>query len=1051
MGPDGLQTNGARPRKRIFLSYGHDEHASDARRIKTDIEARGHEVWFDEERLREGRDWEAWIEQGLRQCDLVVLLMTPHSVRRRNPQDPQSRDGYCLNEIAAALLRNKLIIPVMLVSLEPDGPPTSLCRIQYLDLRDAIPVDGREAVYRVRLDRLFRAIELDDLDFEGGQARLIRWLQPLRFEQDIGKHIAQFSGRTWLFNEIDQWLYQRPESRVFWLTGKPGVGKTAIAARLCHTRREIIAYHLCTATDDDRRNPVRAVTSIAYQMSQHLPEYERALHSIDLEAMAAKNAQTVFNDLVLRPLRMAAPQPDGPRIVVVDAIDEATSYGRNAIAAFVADCWEDTPRWLRLIITSRPEEAEIVARLSHLRPYELDAQSDENAKDLRAYVVRELVARSLTADARTIDEIINRSEGLFLYAKVVIDEIDNHQLSIDRVDQFPRGLGGHYQRFFERQFPNLDRYRKTIAPMLQAICAQREALPIPVLRRALGARVNLLTRLTTLGSLFPRAPQHGTLDAQSVSPFHKSIRDWLTTGVGPYQIDLAAGESLLAKTAMAWEQFAEGPAQRYLLRHGVPHLVNTGEFVKASALLYRLLGRTHSTDPIMLEHFHEAGRYLCAWLVRCPPSETKRLRAEELVDIAVECCDIDHYTMVPAFRLLYYASHRSAWPAIRRRILRSNSWSAMYALSLVLAEAHSSHGSDKVLQEIADLTAATDMDEQELGLYAFKLLEGPPASLMDTARRLASSDAFIVRALLYEFLLSQALIGEDVCAFIQSTGLWSTPWPYHRTQLNDIAAVQEVVRRSPTPFSAEPGVQGACGEIAATLRSRDELIASPAITAEPALRDLLRNYERLPRRLHDLPRATQEIRRSGDIDRVLLALFAHPAWEVRAGISSVAASIAGGRPEIAQRIAGWIEHPNYRVRYSAIEAAYRMRHQDDAALFETAVRRHAGDEQAWIRGIVADCLSEWITRDGTRWPTERLARFAPEMTRLLHDTDMWPLEAMAFLARRLREEGVGLLTILATPIGGLLGRVPGWEKLERPALQTALNTIVWTERHEPSA
>ena len=68
----------------IFLSYGHDRHAEDALRIKADLEARGHQVWFDLERLREGRDWEAYIEEGLKACDKVVLLMSPHSVRRRN-------------------------------------------------------------------------------------------------------------------------------------------------------------------------------------------------------------------------------------------------------------------------------------------------------------------------------------------------------------------------------------------------------------------------------------------------------------------------------------------------------------------------------------------------------------------------------------------------------------------------------------------------------------------------------------------------------------------------------------------------------------------------------------------------------------------------------------------------------------------------------------------------------------------------------------------------------------------------------------------------------
>jgi hypothetical protein len=52
-------------KRRIFLSYGHDEHVGIARKLKSDFEARGHEVWFDEERLKPGADWEASIERGL--------------------------------------------------------------------------------------------------------------------------------------------------------------------------------------------------------------------------------------------------------------------------------------------------------------------------------------------------------------------------------------------------------------------------------------------------------------------------------------------------------------------------------------------------------------------------------------------------------------------------------------------------------------------------------------------------------------------------------------------------------------------------------------------------------------------------------------------------------------------------------------------------------------------------------------------------------------------------------------------------------------------------
>ena len=114
---------------RIFLSYGHDEHAAFAQRLAVDLKGHGHEVWFDLERLITG-DWEVYIEEGLKWVaenpglGRVVLVMTPHSVRRP--------DGYCLNEIARALDHHLFIIPIMLVWCTP---PLSISRIQWLDMQ----------------------------------------------------------------------------------------------------------------------------------------------------------------------------------------------------------------------------------------------------------------------------------------------------------------------------------------------------------------------------------------------------------------------------------------------------------------------------------------------------------------------------------------------------------------------------------------------------------------------------------------------------------------------------------------------------------------------------------------------------------------------------------------------------------------------------------------------------------------------------------------------------------------------------------------------------
>ncbi|MBW2638227.1 MAG: TIR domain-containing protein, partial [Deltaproteobacteria bacterium] len=43
----------------------HDEYATLAEQLKKDLQERGHEVWFDLDRLKPGGDWEIYIEEGI--------------------------------------------------------------------------------------------------------------------------------------------------------------------------------------------------------------------------------------------------------------------------------------------------------------------------------------------------------------------------------------------------------------------------------------------------------------------------------------------------------------------------------------------------------------------------------------------------------------------------------------------------------------------------------------------------------------------------------------------------------------------------------------------------------------------------------------------------------------------------------------------------------------------------------------------------------------------------------------------------------------------------
>jgi WD40 repeat protein len=548
---------------RIFLSYGHDVYGSLAEQIKKDLEA-DHEVWFDTARIRPGADWEQYVQDGLDFASAVpdagrfLLLMTPHSVRRP--------DGYCLNELARALSRNLPVIPVMVSDVEP---PLSICRLQWLDMRDCLPVDQNEERYRARLRKLVKALEEKQAPFEGAQQRLLSYLRPLTYADDLRRHLLRFTGRTWLAPVVDRWLASTRQ--ILWITGEAGVGKSAVSAWLCRQRSEIAAYHFFHFGNSDRTDASRALFSLAYQLATQLPDYWDRLNASSLDKIAAEtNLAAIFDQLFVNLLSDGAPLSGRPKVLLIDALDEAASVGKNGLASLIGREFKRLPSWLRTIVTSRPHEREINYALQALDPWKLDGRREENVRDIRAYLEREL--RPFEAEGVSLEsaarQIVNKSEYLFLYVSWVRQELEDGRLSLKDVDRFPPGLGGIFAGFFQRYFPDLAEYETLCRPALETICAVREPIALVILSSLLGRSEYEMRRLLArLGSLFP------AVDG-CIGPFHQSLLDWLVdpSRSGDYWIDIRAEEQRLAE--LAWHEYTEGITTmgQYCIKHAVSHL-----------------------------------------------------------------------------------------------------------------------------------------------------------------------------------------------------------------------------------------------------------------------------------------------------------------------------------------------------------------------------------------------------------------------------------------------------------------------------------------------
>ena len=549
---------------RIFLSYGHDDYASLALHIKRDLEALGHEVWFDVERLRPGGDWERYIEEGFEfaskdnESGRFLLLMTPHSVRRR--------DGYCLNELARAYGRNLPIIPVMVSSVEP---PLSIGRLQWIDMRQCFPVEQHEKQYAKQFEQLVKALTEKQVPFEGVQQRLLNYLQPITYADDLTRHLSRFTGREWVMNEVEEWLSS--SRRVLWITGEAGVGKSALAAWLCNKRPEIAAYHFCRFGNSDRVNARKALLSLAYQLSTQIPVYQDRLNASPLDkTLVETNLPAVFDCLFVNPLTDAVPLTKKPQVLLIDALDEATRSGRNELARLIGGEFDRLPSWLRLIVTSRPHEQEINSQLQALDPWKLDAGRAENLQDIRTYLYREL--RPFTGNGapseEVVSEIVDKSAGLFLYVSLVREELEKGRLSLSRVQEFPQGLGEVYLQWFQRYFPDLKLYESDWRPALEVICAAREPMPRDYLTAMMGwSEYKMDSLAAQLGSLFPFIDDR-------VRPVHQSVRDWLTDrkSSGVYRASINVGEQRLGDFALQQYQRGVGSMSVYSIVHAPSHL-----------------------------------------------------------------------------------------------------------------------------------------------------------------------------------------------------------------------------------------------------------------------------------------------------------------------------------------------------------------------------------------------------------------------------------------------------------------------------------------------
>ncbi|OBT75830.1 hypothetical protein VF21_05527 [Pseudogymnoascus sp. 05NY08] len=265
-----------------------------------------------------------------------------------------------------------------------------------------------------------------------------------------------------LVQEIQDWTDNAFKSKILWIYGQPGGGKsvtTAVYIQDMKQRGLSCAYYFFRYGDSRKRSPGSLLQSLIYQIAQELPTFRQSLvamkdYGVAIEKMSPQMIwNRIFKDVLFK---IEAPKP---LYIIIDALDEADSI--STIVGFFQNI-ETSRMPIRLLVTSR-KLPDITTAFDRIAPASLltTLSLSDNLDDIRLYGESEMeyMHGSLKFRQEVLEAIISRAEGNFLWVTLAMKEVlQCHSLEdISQVlEEMPSGMESVYKRM-EATVCRLDR------------------------------------------------------------------------------------------------------------------------------------------------------------------------------------------------------------------------------------------------------------------------------------------------------------------------------------------------------------------------------------------------------------------------------------------------------------------------------------------------------------------------------------------------------------------------------------------------------------------
>jgi hypothetical protein len=353
----------------------------------------------------------------------------------------------------------------------------------------------------------------------------------------------------WIKDDAEYQALLSGESRLLWIQGGPGKGKTMLSAFLTQEfeKTENVVYFFCRADDETYRTATYVLRSLIWQLAvqqpataHHLTQY---LYPPDQKPAVLTSRETLWSILV-----KITSDPNFIRtFCLLDGLDECDDESQRWLAMmFIQHCetHEGAPDMscMRVIIASRPG----VLALRTSKQIVLDPDNDDQiSHDIEVFVkfrVRELSNQlgNLSDNTRAAfeadmqNELLSRANGTFLWVRFAMEELIRKRTRLqmkDAIQELPIGLPAIYDRMLHQ----IDsRYRLICSKILRWVAFAARPLSVDELETITSFRLAgfvagehyILDQLAICGAFL-------TISDDTVSLVHESAREYLSHSLDP--------------------------------------------------------------------------------------------------------------------------------------------------------------------------------------------------------------------------------------------------------------------------------------------------------------------------------------------------------------------------------------------------------------------------------------------------------------------------------------------------------------------------------------